>query len=64
VRRGARRATLEVRRSNEAAHALYEALGFRVAAVRPRYYSSPEEDALILWHDALADRRNPDFWSA
>lgn len=46
---GARRATLEVRRSNEAAAALYAKLGFQVTAVRPRYYKNPEEDALILW---------------
>ena len=46
---GARRATLEVRRSNVAALKLYEALGFTTTAVRPRYYAHPEEDALILW---------------
>jgi ribosomal-protein-alanine N-acetyltransferase len=46
---GARRATLEVRRSNTAALRLYERLGFVVAAVRPNYYSLPEEDGLILW---------------
>lgn len=46
---GARRATLEVRRSNEAAVALYAKLGFQVTAVRLRYYKNPEEDALILW---------------
>lgn len=46
---GARRATLEVRRSNEAAAALYAKLGFQVTSVRPRYYKNPEEDALILW---------------
>lgn len=46
---GARRATLEVRRSNDAAVALYSRLGFRVTAVRTRYYKNPEEDALILW---------------
>ncbi|MGH9370392.1 MAG: ribosomal protein S18-alanine N-acetyltransferase [Vicinamibacterales bacterium] len=51
--RGAVRATLEVRRSNEPARRLYESLGFSVAAVRPRYYTQPEEDALILWCDAL-----------
>lgn len=50
---GARRATLEVRRSNDAARRLYERLGFRVAGTRPRYYSSPVEDALILWRDSL-----------
>ena len=48
-RTGARRATLEVRRSNVAALRLYEALGFTVTAVRPRYYEKPEEDGLILW---------------
>lgn len=46
---GARRATLEVRRSNAAAIALYQKLGFAVEAVRPRYYENPDEDGLILW---------------
>jgi len=57
VRRGVRRATLEVRESNEAARRLYEVLGFQVVARRPMYYSQPEEDALILWHEALAERQ-------
>jgi ribosomal-protein-alanine N-acetyltransferase len=43
------RATLEVRRSNKAALQLYEGLGFMATAVRKRYYSNPDEDALILW---------------
>jgi [ribosomal protein S18]-alanine N-acetyltransferase len=47
------RATLEVRASNTAARKLYEALGFRVTATRARYYTQPEEDALILWRDGL-----------
>jgi ribosomal-protein-alanine N-acetyltransferase len=50
---GARRATLEVRRSNRAALKLYDRLGFSVAAVRKDYYEHPVEDALILWRDAL-----------
>jgi [ribosomal protein S18]-alanine N-acetyltransferase len=50
-RLGARRATLEVRASNDGARRLYERLGFYVAGVRPNYYSSPVEDALILWRD-------------
>jgi ribosomal-protein-alanine N-acetyltransferase len=50
-RLGARRATLEVRRSNEGARRLYERLGFYVAGKRPNYYTNPVEDALILWRD-------------
>lgn len=51
ARQGARRATLEVRRSNEPARRLYEALGFSTGGVRPMYYTGPDEDALILWHE-------------
>jgi ribosomal-protein-alanine N-acetyltransferase len=50
---GARRATLEVRASNDAARRLYERMGFYVAGVRRNYYSEPVEDALILWKDEL-----------
>jgi [ribosomal protein S18]-alanine N-acetyltransferase len=50
---GARRATLEVRRSNEAARMLYERFGFTIAGVRRAYYTNPVEDALILWKDGL-----------
>jgi ribosomal-protein-alanine N-acetyltransferase len=50
---GARRATLEVRRSNEPARLLYERFGFSIAGVRHGYYSNPIEDALILWRDGL-----------
>jgi ribosomal-protein-alanine N-acetyltransferase len=56
---GARRATLEVRASNDAARRLYERLGFYVAATRRNYYSHPVEDALILWRDE-ADRPGAD----
>jgi ribosomal-protein-alanine N-acetyltransferase len=51
TRLGARRATLEVRTSNEGARRLYERLGFYVAGTRRQYYTSPVEDALILWRD-------------
>ena len=51
---GARRATLEVRRSNAAALKLYERLGFQVSGTRRNYYSNPVEDALILWREDLA----------
>lgn len=52
-RLGARRATLEVRRSNEPARRLYERLGFTVAGVRRAYYTNPVEDALVLWKEEL-----------
>src|SRR5882757_9711872 len=52
---GARRATLEVRRSNDAARMMYERFGFAVAGVRPGYYSKPVEDALVLWRDDLTE---------
>lgn len=54
VMAGASKATLEVRASNAAALALYERLGFHVAARRPAYYTKPDEDALILWRENLA----------
>lgn len=43
--------TLEVRVSNRGAIVMYEALGFRSAGVRPRYYQDNGEDALIMWLD-------------
>lgn len=39
---------LEVRVSNEAAISLYKKLGFVQVGCRPRYYTKPREDALIL----------------
>jgi ribosomal-protein-alanine N-acetyltransferase len=41
-------ATLEVRRSNIPAIALYEAAGFATVAVRTRYYQDNHEDALVM----------------
>lgn len=58
ARLGARRATLEVRRSNLVAIRLYESLGFRVAGTRSRYYQRPEEDALVLWREGLHGPRS------
>jgi tRNA threonylcarbamoyladenosine biosynthesis protein TsaB len=58
VSEGARKATLEVRRSNVPALRLYERMGFAVEAVRSRYYSQPEEDALVLWHRDLGEKSN------
>lgn len=41
-------AFLELRAGNDAALALYEKCGFKVAARRKRYYSEPVEDALVM----------------
>jgi len=53
IHRGARRATLEVRKHNSAAQNLYFKYGFRVAAIRKGYYTDNNEDALVLWLDDL-----------
>ena len=45
--------TLEVRDSNAAAIALYEALGFTQVGLRKNYYQHPKEDARILRKDLL-----------
>jgi [ribosomal protein S18]-alanine N-acetyltransferase len=41
-------ATLEVRRSNQAACQMYAAMGFEIVGVRPRYYKDNDEDALLM----------------
>jgi ribosomal-protein-alanine N-acetyltransferase len=53
VELGARRATLEMRRSNDSARLLYERFGFTAAGIRKDYYSKPVEDALVLWREDL-----------
>jgi [ribosomal protein S18]-alanine N-acetyltransferase len=60
ARRGVTRATLEVRATNVAARKLYESLGFTVVAIRSRYYTQPEDDALIMWHDDIATPQHPE----
>ena len=40
--------TLEVRASNTPAITLYRSLGFETAGVRKRFYTEPEEDAVIM----------------
>ncbi|AKU89932.1 ribosomal protein S18-alanine N-acetyltransferase [Vulgatibacter incomptus] len=44
-------ATLEVRRSNEGAIALYQGLGFRVVGIRKGYYAEEREDAIVMVRD-------------
>ena len=41
-------ATLEVRRSNDPAIALYKMYGFRAVGIRPNYYVDEGEDAIIM----------------
>jgi ribosomal-protein-alanine N-acetyltransferase len=55
--RGARKAFLEVRASNEPAQRLYESMGFTVGPVRKDYYDMPVEDAvvMVLEHGKLMD---------
>ena len=46
---GVKAATLEVRRGNHPAIALYDAFGFTVEGVRRGYYADNGEDALVMW---------------
>lgn len=46
-------ATLEVRRSNEVAQALYRKYGFVEVGLRPRYYHENGEDALLMTVEPL-----------
>jgi len=48
-RQGIKEYTLEVRVSNAAAIRLYEKLGFVSEGIRPGFYESPVEDAMIMW---------------
>ncbi|HZJ76208.1 MAG TPA: ribosomal protein S18-alanine N-acetyltransferase [Oscillospiraceae bacterium] len=43
--------TLEVRRSNTAALALYRKFGFVPCGIRPEYYQDNREDAIIMWRE-------------
>ena len=60
MRHNARRATLEVRKSNLVAQQLYIKYGFRTAAVRRGYYTDNGEDALVMWVDNLSTREYGD----
>lgn len=44
-------ATLEVRRSNEAAIELYRSYNFRAVGIRPNYYVDEGEDAIVMIAD-------------
>lgn len=55
---GASRATLEVREHNTVAQNLYRKYGFRDAAIRKRYYTDNQENAIVMWAD---DLRRPEY---
>lgn len=50
---GCERVNLEVRAGNAAAIALYDGLGFANVGVRPNYYDSPKEDAVLMTCEVL-----------
>ena len=45
---GARHVGLEVRAGNDGPQRLYASLGFRAIGLRPRYYSNPVEDGILM----------------
>jgi ribosomal-protein-alanine N-acetyltransferase len=57
-RKGATRATLEVRETNDAAKRLYDKYGFVWVAIRKAYYSDNNENADILW---INDMTTPEW---
>ena len=52
-------ATLEVRRGNAPAIALYERLGFRAVGLRPNYYADDREDAVVMVKELVPERSLP-----
>lgn len=45
--------SLEVRKSNLPAISLYKKLGFETVGIRPHFYTSPDEDAVIMTRNKL-----------
>ncbi len=60
AQKGARLATLEVRDSNGAGRRLYEKCGFRMVAIRKKYYSDNQEDAVVMIKE-IAEAQAPPF---
>jgi [ribosomal protein S18]-alanine N-acetyltransferase len=58
MKRGAVRATLEVRQRNEVAHNLYLKYGFKDVAIRRAYYSDNGENAVIMWAEDVVAPTN------
>ncbi len=53
-KQGVQRALLEVRESNYAAQALYNRFGFKSYGTRCRYYTNPNEDAMLMAREFLS----------
>jgi ribosomal-protein-alanine N-acetyltransferase len=51
--RGTRSMTLEVRRANAGAQAMYRKFGFQTVGVRRGYYVETGEDAYIMWAEGV-----------
>ncbi len=60
AQKGARLATLEVRDGNAAGRRLYEKCGFRMVAIRKKYYSDNQEDAVVMIRE-IAEAQAPPF---
>ena len=58
MKRGAVRATLEVRQKNDPAHNLYLKYGFKDVAIRRAYYSDNGENAVIMWAEDVVNIAN------
>ncbi|MHB1455527.1 MAG: ribosomal protein S18-alanine N-acetyltransferase [Armatimonadota bacterium] len=58
ISRGAKRVSLEVRRYNHTAQTLYKKYMFEEMAIRKRYYTNNNEDALVMW---INDMQSPEF---
>ena len=54
IKKGIRRITLEVRKSNTKAQHLYMKFGFRMSGIRKGYYTDNYEDAFIFWTGDIA----------
>jgi ribosomal-protein-alanine N-acetyltransferase len=48
---------IEARVSNSPAIKLYESLGFKALYMRRRYYTEPEEDAVVMAFDSIKNTR-------
>lgn len=55
--RGGKTVTLEVRKSNLGAQAMYELFGFQPVGIRKGYYVETGEDAIVMWVDGI-DRKD------